>query len=138
MTFDSITSLASLLYIVGCLVLGSGWLLSLAAIAIDRCDGAEGLSRGISYVLSRWQRVVIYTITGFVLIAICNIVFWWLASVAIPLTAAAGAQSNASLFKNFAEILRLSVFFCEIAIAYVLLRNVEDGVSLREMDSGEI
>ena len=74
-TFESLTSLVSLLYIVGCLVLGSGWLLSLAAIAIDRCDGAEALSRGISYVLSRWQRVIIYTLAGFVLIEITNTLF---------------------------------------------------------------
>jgi len=137
MTFDSITSLAALLYIVGCLVLGSGWLLSLAAIAIDRCDGAEALSRGISYVLSRWQRVVIYAIAGFVLIGICNGVFWWLADSALSLTTVAAVDPKAGLFKQFADVLRLSLLLCEIAIAYVLLRNVEDGVSLREIDGGK-
>ncbi len=136
-TFESITSLTVLLYIAGCLVLSSGWLLSLAAIAIDRCDGAEALSRGISYVLSRWQRVVIYTVAGFVLIEICNAVFWWLALIASPLSTVAGTNPNAELFKQFAEVLRISMFFCEIAIAYVLLRNVEDGVSLREIDGGK-
>ncbi len=32
---------------------------------------------------------------------------------------------------------RISLLLCEIAIAYVLMRNVEDGVSLREMDGGK-
>ena len=39
---------------------------------------------------------------------------------------------------RFAELIRLSIFICEIAIAYVLLRNVEDGVSLREIDGGRV
>ena len=137
MTFESLTSLVSLLYIVGCLVLGSGWLLSLAAIAIDRCDGAEALSRGISYVLSRWQRVIIYTLAGFVLIEITNTLFWWLANAASPLKPVAEINPQAASFNQLAEVLRLSVFLCEIAIAYVLLRNVDDGVSLREMDGGK-
>ncbi len=136
-TFESITSLTALLYIVGCLVLGSGWLLSLAAIAIDRCDGAEALSRGISYVLSRWQRVVIYTVAGFVLIEICNHSFLWLAEMATPMTPIAGTNLTTGLFNQFAEVLRLSLLLCEIAIAYVLLRNVEDGVSLHEIDGGK-
>ena len=136
-TFESITSLTALVYIVGGLVLGSGWLLSLAAIAIDRCDGAEALSRGISYVLSRWQRVVIYTVAGFVLIEICNRSFWWLAEMAYPLTPIAGTNLTPGLFNQFAEVLRLSLLLCEIAIAYVLLRNVEDGVSLHEIDGGK-
>lgn len=67
---------------------------------------------GWLHVLSRWQRVMIYTVAGFVLIEIYNIVFWWLASVAIPLTAAAETQPNAVLFNQFAEVLRLSVFLC--------------------------
>ncbi len=136
-SLNCITSLTALLYIVGCLVLASGWLLSLAAIAIDRCDGAEALSRGISYILSRWQRVLIYTMSGFVLIEICNRSFWWLAAVASPLTTTPGANSEIGLFNQFAEVLRLSVLLSEIAIAYVLLRNVEDGVSLREIDGGK-
>ena len=136
-TFESIKSLTALLYIVGCLVLGSGWLLSLAAIAIDRCDGAEALSRGISYVLSRWQRVLIYTFAGFVLVEICNRSFWCLAGMASPLTTISQDDLNTGLFNQFAEALRLSFLLCEIAIAYLLLRHVEDGVSLHEIDGGK-
>ncbi len=134
---DGATAFTALLYFVGCLVLGGGWLLSLAAIAIDRCDGAEALSRGISYILSRWQRVLIYAMAGFVLIEICNRSFGWLVEVASPLTKIHGKDLNSSIFNQFAEALRLSVLSCEIAIAYVLLRNVEDGVSLHEIDSGK-
>lgn len=136
-TVDGATAFTALLYFVGCLVLGSGWLLSLAAIAIDRCDGAEALSRGISYILSRWQRVLIYAMAGFVLIEICNRSFGWLVEVASPLTKIHGKDLNSSIFNQFAEALRLSVLSCEIAIAYVLLRNVEDGVSLHEIDSSK-
>jgi hypothetical protein len=136
-TFESIESLAALFYVIACFVLSGGWFLSLAAIAIDRCDGAEALSRGISYVLSRWQRVIVYTIAGFVLIKITNTVFWWLANAASPLTNASTATQPTETFHQIAHVLRLSVFLCEIAIAYLLLRNIEDGVSLREMDGGK-
>jgi hypothetical protein len=142
-TFESIESLAALFFVIACFVLSGGWFLSLAAIAIDRCDGAEALSRGISYMLSRWQRVIVYTVAGLVLIEITNIVFWWLASAASPLiilapvTNASPSASPTDTFHHYAHVLRLSVFLCEIAIAYVLLRNVEDGVSLREIDGGK-
>ena len=142
-TFHSIDSLAALLYVIGCFVLSGGWFLSLAAIAIDRCDGADALSRGISYMLSRWQRVIVYTVVGFLLLEITTAVFWWLAYAAspliiqTPLTNASPTAQPTETFRQFAHVLRLSVFLCEIAIAYLLLRNVEDGVSLREMDGGK-
>lgn len=142
-TFESIESLAALLYVIGCFVLSGGWFLSLAAIAIDRCDGADALSRGISYILSRWQRLIVYTLAGFVLLEITNTVFWWLAHAAspliiqTPLTHASPTAQPPETFQQFAHVLRISLLLCEIAIAYVLLRNIEDGVSLREMDGGK-
>lgn len=136
-TTGVITTIASLMYIVGCMVLGIGWLLSLAAIAIDRCQGAEAVSRGICYVLSHWLRVVVYGIVFCLLMKSCDVAFSWLAMNAYNLASAADKTSaSGKTLQLTAEALRLSLCFCEIAIAYVLLRNVEDGVSLREIDGG--
>jgi len=135
-TFSGLTLLAALIYVAGVFVLGFGWLLSLAAIAIDRCDGAEALSRGISYVLSRWPRVIIYAFVGYALITVCQTVFRWLARLAHLTIWLADDTSSLNAYSGFDEVIRMSIFFCEIAIAYVLLRNVEDGVSLREIDGG--
>ena len=146
-THISITAAALLMYIVGCLVLGIGWLLSIAAIAIDRCDGAEALSRGINYVLSRWLRVVVYTTVCCLIMAICNLAVEWLSHQVYALSSSVYRSPDPALRGQFqisiwstpdslGEFIRLSIFLCEIAIAYVLLRNVEDGVSLREIDGG--
>ncbi len=149
------TAAATLLYLVGCMVLGIGWLLSLAAIAIDRCDGAEALSRGISYVLSRWLRVLVYTAVFCLITVIFNLAMQWLAEQAQALTSSGYLRSSRyrnpdlflpdefrnsvrSMLDRFVELLRVSVFLCEIAIAYVLLRNAEDGVSLREINGGHV
>ena len=146
-THTGITVVASLMYIVGCVVLGISWLFSLAAIAIDRCDGAEALSRGICYVLSQWLRVVVYAMVFCLVTAICNLAVFWLAdqSHALasfmywnpdPLIREEFRITAWTTLDQFCEMVRLSIFLCEIAIAYVLLRNVEDGVSLREIDGG--
>lgn len=137
----SITAVTSLLCVLGCVVLGMGWLLSLAAIAIDRCDGAEALSRGICYVLSRWQRILVYA-------AGCCMILWMSDLVMSAVIVNANGLTSAILGKAdsvrarpslhfLREAILVSIFFCEIAIVYVLLRNVEDGVSLREIDGGQ-
>ena len=146
-THIGITAVASLMYIAGCMVLGISWLLSLAAIAIDRCDGAEALSRGICYVLSRWLRVVAYAIVFCLLMTICDLAVSWFTDNAHLLASATREKPGhfipdefrTALWKSlhlFSEMIRLSVFLCAIAIGYVLLRHVEDGVSLREIDGG--
>ena len=148
-THTGITAASALMYIVGCVVLGIGWLLSLAAIAIDRCDGAEALSRGISYVLSRWLRVVVYAIVFCVILMVCDLAVRWLADHAYALASSRYGNPDPlirdefriavwSTLDRFGELIRLSIFLCELAIAYVLLRNVEDGVSLREIDGGRV
>ncbi|MCA9008106.1 MAG: hypothetical protein KDB01_00095 [Planctomycetaceae bacterium] len=136
-----ITAFISLLCVLGCAVLGMGWLLSLAAIAIDRCDGAEALSRGICYVLSRWQRILVYAAGCCLILWLSDLVISAVFTNAHGLTSAMlgkadSAQVGTSL-KFFRDAIHLSIFFCGIAIAYVLLRNIEDGVSLREMDGGK-
>ena len=149
LTHIGITAAASMFYLIVCLVLGIGWLLSLAAIAIDRCDGAEALSRGICYVLSRWQRVIVYAAVCCLMLMLSNSVMSWLTGNAYSLASGmvmnsdhlTGADTLASLRQSlefFRELFRLSLFFCEIAIVYVLLRNVEDGVSIQEIDGGKV
>ena len=146
-THSGITAAASLMYIVGCAVLGISWLFSLAAVAIDRCDGAEALSRGICYVLSRWLRVVVYTMVFCLVMVVCNQAVSWLADQSHALASSMYTNPDPLIrdefrsaarttLDQFAEMVRLSLFLCEVAVAYVLLRNVEDGVSLREIDGG--
>ena len=132
-----LTALTALIYIVGVFALAIGWVLSLAAIAIDRCDGSEALSRGISYVLSRWQRVVIYAVAVYALITLCQSLFWWLVKTTMLLFPLMSESVNANTFSVVDEVFRLSLLLCTAAIAYVLLRHVEDGVSLREIDGGK-
>ena len=140
-----ITAAASMLYFVVCLVLGIGWLLSLAAIAIDRCDGAEALSRGICYVLSRWQRVLVYAAVCCLMLLLSNLVMSWLAGNAQALASSVrdpdpcygeSLRICCQVTGILSGLFRLSLFFCEIAIVYVLLRNVEDGVSMQEINGG--
>ena len=142
---DGITAFGAMFYILCCVVLGIGWLLSLAAIAVDRCDGAEALSRGICYVLSRWLRVIIYALILSMILIACDLAVSWLTDSAYLLaSSASGGQADEKAFRAtvwsalafFSEIIRLSVFLSGIVVAYVLLRNVEDGVSLREIDGG--
>jgi len=146
-THVSVTAMASLMYIFGCVVLGIGWLLSLAAIAIDLCDGAEALSRGISYVLSQWLRVVLYATALCLTMMVCDLAIHRLTDQACvlatswhgnpdPLIREEFRTAVGRTLDKFAEMICLSICLCEIAIAYVLLRNVEDGVSLREIDGG--
>jgi len=149
LTHSGITAAASMLYLIVCLVLGIGWLLSLAAIAIDRCDGAEALSRGICYVLSRWQRVIVYAAVCCLMLMLTNFVMSWLTGNAYLLTSEPAANPDLltaaetqNSLRGSIEFLRelfcLSLFLCEIAIVYVLLRNVEDGVSIQEIDGGTV
>ncbi len=144
-THDGITAFGAMLYVLCCVVLGIGWLLSLAAIAVDRCDGAEALSRGICYVLSRWLRVFVYALILSVILIACDLAVSWLTDSAHSLaSSAADSQEEEKAFRAtvwstltfFSEIIRLSVFLSGIVVAYVLLRNIEDGVNLREIDGG--
>lgn len=149
LTHTGITAAASLFHSIVCVVLGTGWLLSLGAIAIDRCDGAEALSRGICYVLSRWQRIIAYAGICCLILMLSDFAMLWLTRNSYQLfieqvgnpDLLTGAETQNSLRRSlefFRELFRLSLFFCEIAIVYVLLRNVEDGVSMQEIDGGTV
>jgi hypothetical protein len=119
------------------LVLTSGWLLSLAAMGIDECEGPEGLSRGISYVLSHFRRTVCYAFsTGFAVWGASAATFWILQlcrSLAGPQLqlAAPGKPDSTAMF--LAGTCGYSLLMSAVAVSYVLLRRFEDGISITEV-----
>ena len=127
-------------------VTGSGWLLSTASIGVDSCDGAEALSRGISYVLSLFWRCVCYAVIILLLASCSKMAITFLLSLATDLTSRSlnelqpghglVSPSFASARNLLQEAVKLSAFFSGISIAYVLFRNFEDNVAFRETDSG--
>lgn len=142
-THVAVATGAAMLHVLGWIVLWTAWLLSLAAIAIDRCDGAEALSRGLCYVLSRWLRVIAYVLVSAVLMEVSSLAVSWFTKNAFVLTMSAlrpinpGSQVNSPILESFkfvSEAWRMSFIFCAISVAYVLLRTVEDGVSMKEMN----
>jgi len=125
------------------LVLGGvAWLLSLAAIGTDRCSGAEGLSRSISYVLSHR----LWTACGFVIVTAVALLVRWLLELLVavgvnglPAQLRGGPSDGLRRGWMFAiELIphaaHLSVFLAGITILYVLLRQKEDGISTEEID----
>ena len=135
-----------------CLV---GWLLSLAAIGVDSCDGPESLSRGICFVLSRFRMTVLHVVIVMMLCAVTSFVVSLTSLPASELVR--GARSGpfktdrdyttqyqylqehpfSTLHDLLSETISLSLFFSGITVCYVLLRQAEDGVSLTEIDSGK-
>ena len=125
------------------LVLGGvAWLLSLAAIGTDRCSGAEGLSRSISYALSHR----LWTACGMVTVTAVALLTRWL----LELLVAVGVNGLPSQLRNgpndvlrrgwmlgielVPHVAHLSVFLTGITILYVLLRQKEDGINTQEID----
>ena len=139
--------LASLLTIAAAATCLIGWLLSLAAIATDRCKGSDALSRGISYCLSHRLQTIAHG--AFVLF-----LMWVAGLLARPVFAAADEVLTAALFGlnepagfsasvidgwtfvvgTLPEAFQLGIFFCGTTIAYLLLRHTEDGIAVDEMD----
>jgi hypothetical protein len=125
-------------------VCSAGWLLSLSAMGVDSCDGPESLSRGISYVLSRFRRsiccAVVICLMTWVLSAACS----YLLNQAGTLVAQSVDPSADAIvpdspgFVQFrflvVESWKLSVVLSGVTLGYVLLRQKEDGVDLREMN----
>jgi hypothetical protein len=125
-------------------VCGIGWLLAAGAIGIDGCDGLEALSRGISYVLSRFWRTlgsvaVILVLAGFSLF-IVQILIDQAGTIVTQALAASGLSMSAgrSAFLQLQWVLmescKTSVFFSGLGSLYVLLRHFEDNVALDEMN----
>ena len=135
--------LSSLMLLIGFYVLSIGWLLGISAIAIDRVDGAEALSRGISYVLSRFRRTSCFLIIIGLIAKLGGLITWWgvtlsgkiaLRSVSENAPEATRLSAGFESFRTcFVEAAQLSAVCCGLAIAYLVLRQVVDNVDVREL-----
>jgi ABC-type uncharacterized transport system permease subunit len=124
-------------------VLLAGWLLGLSAIAIDRVDGAEALSRGISYVLSRFRRTVSFAIIIGVIAKLVGLATWMCVTTTGKMALRSineNPNSPPELSAGFdsfrmwvVEAVQFSTVCCGLAIAYLLMRQVIDHVDFREI-----
>lgn len=129
-------------------VLLTAWFLSLAAIAVDQCSGADALSRSISYVLTRKAQCFGYTTLIVVIAEFARAAATWflrqgetVLGVRYHVTdetrgLETGIQAWGDLTSRLPMVVSLSVLLSGISIAYVLLRNQVDGIELRELDGG--
>ncbi len=139
------------------IVVTIGWLLSLAAIGTDRCTGSDALSRGINYVLSHKLRTAWYLYAVIVLSKMAMMLTQSILMMANGLlegrfpnlvptarieTVDADNLSHIALqwwhsaIAVTPHIVEFSVWTSGITLIYVLLRQREDAVSLREIDGG--
>lgn len=142
-TLNIVFWLYSLVTLVGLSIVLTGWLLGLSAIAIDCVDGAEALSRGISYVLSRFRRTFCFLIVIGVLANIAGKIAALCATVSGGIALRSlnkSSQIPPMMSEGFVafrtaltECVSLSTFCCGLALAYMILRQVIDNVELREI-----
>ena len=135
--------LCSLGTLIGIYVLLTGWLLGLSAIAVDRVDGAEALSRGISYVLSRFRRTFCILIIITLISKLAEYITWWsmtlagsvgLRSISQNSTPHVDSLRGFTTYRGWGvECVQLSTFCCGLAIAYLILRQMVDNVDHREI-----
>lgn len=135
--------LSSLALLIGLYVLLTGWLFGLSAIAIDRVDGAEALSRGISYVLSGFRRTSCFLIIIGLIAQLAGLITWWSVTLSGKIAMrsisenASGTTGLSAGFESFreccVECVKLSAVCCGLAIAYLILRLVVDNVDFREI-----
>lgn len=145
----TVLNIAYWLYSLGTLIalytLLTGWLIGLSAIAVDCVDGAEALSRGISYVLSRFRRTSCFLILIGLIANIAGQVTSWAVAVSGSSARRSISQSSQVLpplsegFESFrtclVECVQLSTFCCGLALAYLILRQIIDSVDLREISA---
>jgi hypothetical protein len=135
--------LCSLGTLIGLYVLLTGWLFGLSAIAVDRVDGAEALSRGISYVLSRFRRTSCFLIFIALIANVAGQVTSWAVTASGSIARRSISDSSqvspplSGGFDSFrtclVECVQLSTFCCGLALAYLILRQMIDNVDLREI-----
>lgn len=128
-------------------IVGMGWLLSLSAIGTDRCSGADALSRGINYVLSHKLKTVGYLtwvlLTGVVCRVLTQEILHATSAVLEPLFGPASGATAELMSNSWTEVIHLlpsaiqtAVFLAGSTLIYILLRQAEDAVHLRELDGG--
>ena len=136
--------LFGMLSVVVAMVCLIGWLLSLAAIGTDQCSGADALSRGINYVLSHKLLTTVYLVAVVVVSSVATRIADWLIQAGTSVAfsridhnhrTSPGVLSDwTSAIHQLPHAVHLGVFLSGITIMYVLLREIEDGVHLREID----
>ncbi len=124
------------------------WLLSLASIGIEGCNGSEAMSRGMSYVLSKFWRAACYFSVLMMLTWLAgktaDFVFGHTiqmsheAATASLSTTGDAVNSLGWIRTLLVETVKLSVFFSGIAVAYVLLRHYEDNVDASDLNTAKI
>ena len=152
--------LTAVLSVLAAIVCGLGWLLSIGAVGTDQCSGSDALSRGISYVLSHklrtgWYLFVVATVsafakmlTAFVVSMSMTLIQSWLpisyGKTEFASVIATGFPPNVDLLlapNSFILLLPSAVhfgaFLSGITIMYILLREAEDAVQMREIDGAK-
>lgn len=142
--------LASFLVCLWTPVIIASWFLALSAVAVDDCEGADALSRGINYCLSHRLRTLCYFVLILMTTCVSGELVRWFCSYA-SMAASVFCSENPTwqqtgevdgfgfpvYFGNHAakvlDAFRLGTFFCGTTIAYLLLRQREDGILLTEM-----
>lgn len=127
---------------------GLSWLLSLAAVGIDRDSGADAFSRSISYVLSRFLSSVL-------LVCVASQLAWAVSAVVTEVCAEllnlsllvgfpyelqpskALQDEMASVLRMVSTVVQFSVFMSAITIGYLLLRESVDGIPIDEVSGRE-
>ncbi len=124
------------------LVTAVAWGLAVAACGTDDCSGAEALSRSISYVLSH----PLWTLLGLTAVLAMGQFMFLLSHTVLAAGEALIPESLSvrtmfrvhamwdAVLQEVPATVQLSVQMAGFAILYVLLRQKEDGVPLREMD----
>ncbi|MEQ9406636.1 MAG: hypothetical protein RIK87_02880 [Fuerstiella sp.] len=149
--------LLALLTVLTTLVTGLGWLLSLSAIGTDQCTGSDALSRGINYVLSHKLRTACYVTVVLIQSWLALLVSQTLLNISTAVIRPRFHQlvelaTGHSIEKNnlsttvlhwwqvsvgmLPYTIQLGVLLAGLTLIYVLLRQAEDAVHLRELDGG--
>lgn len=126
-------------------VIACAWGVSLAAIGTDRCDGSDAISRGINYVLSHRLRTALYL--GCILLILWTVgeLVGFLGSGAAGLVYVSLQPSGdldalrnqlAQTVAVIVDAFRFGMLFCGLTLAYLLLREHEDGIRITELDGG--
>ena len=136
--------LSGVLSVVVTIVCLIGWMLSLAAIGTDQCSGADALSRGINYVLSHKLWTTLYMLAVVVVSSVATRLAHWFIEAGTSVVYARVDQNEVdsstvfslwmAAIQQLPHAVHLGVFLSGMTIMYVLLRETEDGVDLREID----
>lgn len=132
--------LAGLMFQVTSAILLVAWLLSMTSIVVERCSGAEALSRCISYILSRPIRTLAFLAVIFVLGFVARLVCDLMIDVSTFLLNARAndgksiihAETLSQIKRLLGQSVTLSLLMSGVSLTYLLLRHAEDGISISQ------